>query len=264
MNSGVMSEAQLVVAKKLILNYIVSEALPFSQVESPSFRRLLKFLCSAEINMSRRTCQRQLLSCYSKLREKIGPPLSTKATTVSLTVDLWTSKNHRSFLGVTLHFINSCFQPKSILADIVEVKSPYTGEAIAEAITSTCDSYCLSVKSVTLDEVVADLLLPVLSVTSDNASNMINALSRFEVFHRRCVAHVLNLIYKASIVHFENCFIKIKNFTDELHGSTSFTEKFFKIQEDAHQDARIIPQNVKTRWNSDYLMVITYLKLKLS
>ncbi|KAL0251581.1 hypothetical protein GEMRC1_000794 [Eukaryota sp. GEM-RC1] len=86
-----------------------------------------------------------------------------------------------------------------MFADIVEVKSPHAGEAISEAIASACDSYCLSVKSVTLDEVVADLLLPVLSVTSDNASNMINALNRFEVFHRRCVAHVLNLIYKASI-----------------------------------------------------------------
>lgn len=85
---------------------------------------------------------------------------------VSLTVDIWTDRNMRGFLGVTAHFLStSPLKPQSLLLACTRFKGSHTGEHISEALETVCAEYSIKQK--------------ISYVISDNAANMLRAFTIF-------------------------------------------------------------------------------------
>ncbi|CAF5064254.1 unnamed protein product, partial [Rotaria sp. Silwood1] len=80
---------------------------------------------------------------------------------VTLTVDGWSDRRGRSFIGVTCHFINYKCEPQAFLIDFVRLKGPHTGENIHRITEFILDRYNLKEK--------------VYKIVTDNASSMIKA-----------------------------------------------------------------------------------------
>jgi hypothetical protein len=49
---------------------------------------------------------------------------------ISITVDMWTDRRGRSFIGVTGHFLDENFVPQAILLDFLRLKRSHTAENI--------------------------------------------------------------------------------------------------------------------------------------
>jgi hypothetical protein len=130
--------------RKLILNVIVSNNLPLSLVESPSFQTLIEALNPAVLPISRRTLMQDLTLLFSSGRELLISKLVKHVKSggrLSLTTDTWTSRNYKSFTAVTGHWINNDWVQNSQLLDIIELTDPvHSGEYLAEKLFEITNS----------------------------------------------------------------------------------------------------------------------------
>jgi hypothetical protein len=145
------------IAKHLIIKC----NLPLSLVENNAFREFLKE-CSIKWDptSARALKQGPLRSLKEKVLNSIHATLDS-VNHLTLTVDGWSDRRCRSFLGITTHFINSAMEPQSYLLDFVRLKSPHTGENIHHITESILDQFNIKDK--------------VYRVVTDNASSMIKA-----------------------------------------------------------------------------------------
>ena len=80
---------------------------------------------------------------------------------LTLTIDAWTDKRSRSFLGITGHFIDASMESQSCLIDFVRLQYPHTGENIYRTTDFILDHLNIKEK--------------VFRIVTDNASSMIKA-----------------------------------------------------------------------------------------
>uniref|UniRef100_A0A8C6Q7X7 HAT C-terminal dimerisation domain-containing protein n=1 Tax=Nothobranchius furzeri TaxID=105023 RepID=A0A8C6Q7X7_NOTFU len=119
--------------KKLVAGYVVEEMLPISTVDSESFRRII---------------------------DKI--PIKNF---VSTTADIWTV-NNKSFLGVTVHWINSTLQRNKAALACKRIKGSHTFDVIGAEIEEIHSTYGLHGK--------------VVATVADNASNFAKAFRVYQ------------------------------------------------------------------------------------
>ncbi|KAI4830100.1 hypothetical protein KUCAC02_001753 [Chaenocephalus aceratus] len=89
-----------------------------------------------------------------------------KADNVSVTVDIWSDRRMRGFLGVTAHWIdlnNDNLQMRSQLLACNRFKGSHTGERICEEFEQICEQYQIKKK---VDHIICD-----------NAANMKKAFT---------------------------------------------------------------------------------------
>lgn len=142
-------------------NLIVKCNLPLSIVENSAFR---DFINECNIKWQPISSKRLKLEYISFFKEKVNKALRdalNNVNYVTLTVDGWTDRKCRSFIGVTCHFIDSKSEPQAYLIDFVRIKSPHTAEKIHQITEEILDRY--------------DLKDKVYKIVTDNASTMIKA-----------------------------------------------------------------------------------------
>lgn len=88
---------------KLILDYIIAEARPITTVSSSSFKSLVRGLQPKASVMSYRKICRLLAAEYRQFQAELKTCFSA-VDAICLTADMWSSR-HRSFLGITAHWI---------------------------------------------------------------------------------------------------------------------------------------------------------------
>jgi len=66
--------------------------------------------------------------------------LTSTVENACLTTDCWTSKNNESFMAITIHFIDTEFELKSILLECYSVNLNHTGHNLAQEIKRIFES----------------------------------------------------------------------------------------------------------------------------
>ena len=149
----------------IINDLIVGCNLPLTIVENPKFRSFL-FTADPKYKATNyRSVIKNLESSVTAIRTKVKEELA-EAEHVSLTVDIWSDRRMRGFLGVTGHYLKKnkeSLKLKSCLLACSRFRGSHTGERIAEAFEAICDEYDIRHK---LDFVLCD-----------NAANMKKAFS---------------------------------------------------------------------------------------
>ncbi|KAL0222438.1 hypothetical protein RCL1_002292 [Eukaryota sp. TZLM3-RCL] len=177
----------------LIVELIVENDLSFSFIHSKALLKLIQFFNPAVLHLpSRQTVQRTILLAHQNMKMKLKEHISSLNSKVALTLDMWTSIARRSFIAVTLHYVDDNFSAKSAILEIVHLPNPHTGTAILKYLKELINEY--------------DLVGRLMGITCDNGGNVINALRRLKKFllkkgvhitTRRCCAHVLNLVVRS-------------------------------------------------------------------
>ncbi|KAJ8562035.1 hypothetical protein ON010_g7641 [Phytophthora cinnamomi] len=96
----------------------------------------------------------------------------------SITTDIWTARNTRSYISLTIHYIDEAFYLKNWTLEVQEIPGIHDGKAIAAAIAKMMEDWSLS-------KVYCTRLL------SDRGSNVVKAAELLEL---PCIAHTLHLI----------------------------------------------------------------------
>jgi hypothetical protein len=109
---------------------IVKCNLPPSIVEYVGFRNFLKIVAPKWKPASSRYFTKTLLPTLMKNTQHKIKDLLSDVNHLTITVDAWTDKRGRSFIGVTGHFLDSHCIPKALLLDFSRLKGPHTGENI--------------------------------------------------------------------------------------------------------------------------------------
>lgn len=114
--------------------------------------------------MSRHTLTSKIDSLYESMKNQMIS-LFANAKYISLTSDIWSCK-HRSFMGMTAHYIDpNTFNRHILTISCDRFTFPHTNERIAEHLQIKCDSYGIGEK--------------IVATTTDNASNFAKAFREF-------------------------------------------------------------------------------------
>ena len=142
-------------------NLIIRCNLPLNLVEKPAFRDFMK-----ECNLKYRPVSTKRLkhdvipSLTSIVLTRIHEKLNT-VDHVTLTVDIWSDRRCRSFIGITCHFIDQNMNLQAYLIDFLRLKSLHTSENIQQMTDEVLERFNIKKK--------------VYRIVTDNASSMIKA-----------------------------------------------------------------------------------------
>lgn len=114
----------------ILEDLIVKCNLPPAIVEHVSFRRFLKgFVPKWKPTSSKHITRTLLPSLVNNIHDKIKALLND-IDHLCVTIDVWTDRRGRSYIGITGHFLDSSFKPQALLLDFSRLKGPHTGENI--------------------------------------------------------------------------------------------------------------------------------------
>ena len=215
------------VFEEFLVDWIVLNDQPFTEVESESFRKLPKLLKPNLKIVSADTIRRRIFAKFdgkSKERKKIYQDLDCK---VSFTTDCWTSPNTIAFMGVTAHYICEDCNLKMYTLESKHFPGTHSGSVLRSTFESILRGFCLENKT--------------LGITLDNASNndsFIEELSfgsgtSFKSFHHiRCFAHVLNLGIQAALDILNDELASLRRVIRKIRSSPQSFLKFKELQKD--------------------------------
>lgn len=260
-----------------LLKFIAGNLLPLSVVESEEFKNLMEIAESRYQMPSRKHLSTKLL--YEKsteVRNNIKHQLKM-ADSVSLTIDIWFSRQMRGYIGMTAHFILD-WNLRSILLCCKRFKGKHTSENIRNAYEEALACFDIANKTT--------------AVVSDNATNMVKAFSipGFELNeicsendnsdsddecsetddtttessidvclpkHVRCFAHTLQLVVKDGL---KECNNHLKQVVLKASQIVNFVRKSVNASEILEEYNRLQAANV-TRWNSQLYMLRSILNV---
>lgn len=229
--------------------------------------------------MSRHTLKSKIDCLFESQRNKLIEIFS-RIEYIGITADIWSSK-HRSFMGVTAHWIDSItLERKYSILSCARFLFPHTNERIAQHLIEICDIYGITKK--------------VIATTTDNAANFIKAFKEYGIpiewhfiddefdpvdeveyiemetglsLHVKCAAHTLSLIGVKDSAHaltntkyfnqYSSTFRKLNQIWNCANKPKS-SEKIKNIL------GKSIHRPVATRWNSIYDCVMKILQIDSS
>lgn len=268
---------QLEMTNALIM-FIAGDLLPLSIVESEEFKNLMEKADTKYQVPSRKHLSSKLLHEKSvEIKNNLVNTLK-RAESVCLTIDLWSSRQMRGFLGITGHFILD-WAMKSVMICCKRFKGRHTAESIRSEYEEVVTSFEIGFK--------------IAAIVSDNASNMVKAFSipGFDDFkvdhessdeeiddvdkeieddqsddlhlsdclpkHSRCFAHTLQLVVKDGL---KDCSPHLKTVITKASNIVSFVRKSIIASEILEDYKRLQAANA-TRWNSQLHMICSVLNV---
>lgn len=191
---------------------------------------------------SRQVIDTRIASLYSLQKAKVQLLLDN-ATYVSLTADYWSSVANDSYLGVTAHVLDRTWELKSFALAVRHVEERHYSDACSRHFTEVATNWGI------LDKVT--------TLSTDNARNMVAAVSQTRFQHMPCFAHSLQLTVNKALVEsgVDNTLSKCRKIVGHFKHSPSNNNELKLEQRRLTLKEEALIQDVATRWNSTLLMI---------
>ncbi|CAK6949708.1 zinc finger BED domain-containing protein 1-like [Scomber scombrus] len=239
---GLSAERQSRITDKLT-RFICKDMRPINISQGSGFKDFVHELEPRYAVPCRATISDRVVKLYDTTKDDIRKMIRGK--NLALTTDGWTSIATEAYVTVTAHFINEDWELKDIILKTAEAQKTHTAENVAVCITNILGEYNVSRQSV-------------LSITTDNAANYVNAVERhLQVANVPCMAHTINLAVRKGLTvrAIENPISRLK--ATALHFNKSTTDSYLLESKQkllGVKPAKLI-NDCATRWNSTYDMV---------
>lgn len=260
-----------------LLKWIVRSNKNYSFVENSDFKKLILSLTEGDTSKNKRLLNRHDIS--AKIQQKIKdlePFLVEKlqsTVSISLTFDIWSAQSlSRSFAALTAHYLDNEMHMKSLVLEFRRIPHPHDTLHLKEFMIEAIKKFRIQQK--------------VICITADNASVNSSALREveeelklsknfgFESYQCRCFAHIINLAVKAALRPLDGALQQVRLVVSIINGSQVRQQRFTEIQQQVieQQDGFLgssgptkvysLVDEIHTRWNSTYLMLQRFLKLR--
>jgi len=173
---------------------------------------------------------------------------------ITITTDIWSEMmTTKSYLGVTIHFINSTKLCSAALG-IFELSKSHSANYISHELLNILNLWDIPKSRI-------------LVVVTDNDSTMLKAIKENfgENQHLRCFAHSINLVAEGSMKKVDgllDLISKVRNIVKFIKRSVNCSDELRKLQEKDGDNIKKLILDVVTRWNSVYFMCKRFLELK--
>lgn len=116
------------------LEWLIGDLLPFSTLDSDLFQDMVKSYISNIDPPCSATIRALLLDHRIKLTERLKDLLDRTLVYGAITVDGWTSQSNRSYLGITLHWLDENFTTYECALDMAPQSERHTAANTARLI----------------------------------------------------------------------------------------------------------------------------------
>lgn len=151
---------------ELLLNFIATNMLPISVVESRSFKDFVSFASPDFKLISRQTAVKIVDNLYETMKQTLKNKIKD-CKYVCTTADIWSTK-HKSYLGYTCHWLDDSLKRHSFALACKRFSGAHTFDRIHDQITKIHAAFGLSASNVT-------------ATVTDNGSNFVKAFREFGV-----------------------------------------------------------------------------------
>lgn len=190
---------------------------------------------------------------YQECKEKVMSRLE-QGSYLSFTSDIWTAKNsNEPFISLTAHWIDKCtFEPTNFVLAATHFPGSHTGQRIAEIILKSLEDWKVNVDRRHI-------------ILTDTTANIVRGALDTGMNHAGCFLHKLQLAIHDSInsqrVVIDTIAI-CRNIATHFHHSAVSNSKLQEMQTQLGQKKKKIIQDVSTRWNSTYYMLLSIFEQK--
>lgn len=166
---------------------------PYSVVEESEFIQLIRLLNPTAQLISNKTVKEDLLAAYHRKVSEIKEKLKNVPGKISITLDIWTSKNVLAFLVIRAHWINEEWQYRTQQLDFAPINGDHGGANQCRIFLACIDRFELPMAKIlayTIDNASSnDKFLDLLKLHGVQIGTPVDV----ETGHIRCLAHILNL-----------------------------------------------------------------------
>ena len=198
----------------------------------------------------RTTSSNDVIKCYKNEKQLIIKEFNNHSGIVFVTSDIWTNHCNDTFTCVTTHYTNSNWKLNNKILGFREIFHPHDEPAISNSLKSVFKEY--------------DVQRKFFSITFNNASNNKSVINLFirtiregplsEIFHVRCVCHIINLIVQDGLKLISLSLGAIQS-TLRFLDSSSELQEFYALYKSIGLKKRKFHRDVVHRWNSTYVML---------
>ncbi|XP_076301940.1 E3 SUMO-protein ligase ZBED1-like [Lasioglossum baleicum] len=226
-------------AKLIVLNQ-----LPLSFCSSVGFQNFMHVVEPNYKTCKEEAIKRRLVALKTTIEEKMTQNLRATAS-VACTTDCWSSLTQDTYITLTVQFIDKQWNIQSYTLTTHEMEERHTAENIANELKRTLDDWEITNK--------------VVSIVTDNASNIKNAISLMseEIENVACAAHTLQLAIKKALT--EDNVEQIIRRCSKIVGHFKHSNVAKKALEIKQRQLGItkttLLQCCSTRWNSTFFML---------
>lgn len=222
--------------KQAVVKWIITDCRPLTITSDEGFKELLRTATG---------CQSYVPPCYATITESIHQMYVEKkiivkerlaaACAVSLTADFWTSIQNRSYIGVTVHFIEQWLL-KSFVLDVLEVSESHTAEVCGRTLENVANEWEIAEK--------------VMVIVTDRGRNIVKGIEQHTPFlNTNCLAHILQrgivAGFKASGM--DGLFVKCRKIVGHFKHSSLQTARLNEASQELQLSNLVLIQDITTR-----------------
>lgn len=255
-----------------VVDFVAGDLMPLNIVESDRFEKLLASLDPQYHLPTRKHLSTKLLKAkFDAVKEKVMTKVQ-QASCINLTIDLWTNRQMRSFLGITAHFISNNWEMESVMLGCNRVMGRHTAENILAWFEEVIAEFHIQQK---LKHIITDsganvkkafVTLPGYEKDDESGDDDVGDDSDFvsenlpihelSFEHHACFAHMLQLIVKDGLK-------RAGSITSVLKRCSRLVAHVRKstIAADILQNENKMQYDTVTRWNSQLKMVRSVLAI---
>ena len=260
---------QILVTDALV-DFVAEDLIPLSVVDSTRFK---KFVSILEPQYQMPSCKYLsgvlLQKKYDTVKREVLDRIQ-KSKSINITVDLWSNRQMKSFLGMTGHYISDQWTLESIMLGCNRITGRHTSDNIALWYEELVSEFVVrqKIKHVVTDSASnikkAFLTLPGFeTVTTSDSDDEDEDGERssseallIQIEHHSCFAHILQLVVKDGMARagpIDTVIKKCSKFVSFVRKST--------IATDILQGQIRLQANNVTRWNSQLKMIKSVLSI---
>lgn len=136
--------------------------LPLSTIEHTGFLHFCKRAVPLYSPPSRKTVTGLLDDKYSALKN-VYKSRFRKLQNVTITTDIWTDVSIKSYIGLTVHYLDDKFKFVNTTIGVIPLDENHTGEYIGLSLMQLCQDWGIDIDCIT-------------AIVTDNAANIVKAV----------------------------------------------------------------------------------------
>lgn len=242
-----------------VSRFIIQGCHAYSIVQEPAFLELMKKAEPRYIVLSRKYfSQYHIPNAFEKSVDHVKSIIDNEcksAKSLSFTTDGWTSRSNESYISLTVHYVTEEWKLRHITLNLEHSKEQHTAVNLNNLIVRLIKkwSFCKDI--------------PMYFIT-DNAPNLVAALRKVPDTwqHLRCVAHSLQLAIvdaKKNTSNLDILLVACRSIVGHYKRSSTAKARLFELKKKENMSPPLmLIQDVKTRLNSEYLMLQRIYELK--
>lgn len=243
-------------------HWVMMHEHPFTVLEEEGFNIMQRCGMPEWQKISRGVAKNDCMQVYELEKKKLKNKLS-KVKKVSITTDLWKSKNQKiEYMVITGHWIDLDWKLQKRVLNFVNIPPPHRGVEIAALLFKCAVEWGIELKIHTISVDNASANDVAIRLLRDDFSRSKKLLCGGKLFHVRCCAHILNLLVQDGLSEIVDIVSGIRQSIEFVNRSESRLLLFAEIAQQLQIPGKKLLYDCRTRWNSTFEMLSCALKFK--